>query len=658
MRARRHTEGPRRAVAWPCRGACLLLLGWVGVAVYAAPVVVVQGTQSTPNQAERNYAAGVTRRMSGWLSELGLTHRVVDDDELSATLLRGASVAILTYNPNLPAAERAVLKAFVQRGGRLVVFYSADPRLARLMGLKLGAYRADPQALRWTRMRFVEGALPGAPQLVYQRSRNIRPVTPRRKSGRVVAYWEDANGRQREPAWVRTRAGFWMTHVVRDDGDTWHKQQLLVAVLGALDATVWPVAARAARLRAETLGTFTSFAEAERVIRRRAPRTGRAGNAAAALAVVRQSRMQLDALLEGEQYAAALQQSDVLYRQLLQAYAATFDLRTLRLRGVWDHFGLGLYAGDWPRTCRELDAFGITDVFVNVLWPGRARFESDVLPVDDVVAIYGDLLAASIKAGHARGLKVHLWKVCWNLDGTSAALMARLRRAGRLQRRDDGAELPWLCPSHPANLRYEKDGLREALRRYPVDGVHLDYIRYPGSHACYCRGCRDRFEAHLERPVARWPEDVRKGVDRQAYTRWRCAQITRLVRDVSVLARKLRPGIRVSAAVFGKYPSCVDSVAQDWPAWVNAGLIDFVAPMNYTADHAAFVTLLTSQTALVDRDARLCPGIGVTAAESRLGVPAVLRQLEAAQQCGGGGFILFDLNEVLSREILPYIGMQ
>jgi len=625
--------------------------------VHAAPVILVQGTESTPNTAERNYAASVTRRIHGWLDDLGISHRVVPDEKVSARTLRGVRVAVLTYNPTLRATELAALDGFVKRGGRLVVFYSADPKLAHLMGVRLHPYMADPAGTRWTRIRFLDRALPGAPSTVYQRSRNIRPVTPQRH-GSVLAFWEDAAGRRRDTAWVETDAGLWMSHVLLDDGDTWHKQQLLVAVLGRFDPSVWPVAAQAAKHRAETLGMFSSYAETERVIRSRAPRTGSAAAVASTLAAVRQTRSTLEDLVQKKAYARAFAQADDLYHQLMDAYGSTFKAGRQGIRGVWDHFGLGLYPGDWERTCRELASHGITDVFVNALWPGKALYPSSFLPVDDAVARYGDPLKDAVTEGQAQGLKVHLWKVCWNLNGAPEAFVADLRRAGRVQRRESGLAESWLCPSHPDNLRHEKDALREVLKRYPIDGIHLDYIRYPGSHTCYCSGCRQRFEAHLGRRVRRWTEDVRRGVDREAFTRWRCAQITRLVRDVSALARKARPGIQLSAAVYGKYPSCRDSVAQDWPAWVNEGLIDFVVPMNYTGELSTFQKLVKSQVALLKDDSRLCPGIGVTAAESRLGVPAVLQQLEEVQRRGGGGFVLFDLNEVLSREILPYLGLE
>ena len=81
-----------------------------------------------------------------------------------------------------------------------------------------------------------------------------------------------------------TENGLWMSHVLLNDGDTWNKQQLLVAVLGALDPTVWPAAAAAATRRAETLGQFRSYAETEQRVRSRAPRSGSAARAAAVFA--------------------------------------------------------------------------------------------------------------------------------------------------------------------------------------------------------------------------------------------------------------------------------------------------------------------------------------------------------------------------------------
>ena len=154
----------------------------------------------------------------------------------------------------------------------------------------------------------------------------------------------------------------------------------------------------------------------------------------------------------------------------------------------------------------------------------------------------------------------------------------KVHREHRNQVSVDGKDHDWLCPSHPDNFKLELDSMLEVARKYDVDGLHFDYIRYPGRDKCYCDGCRQRFQAQSGKQVANWPDDCYSGELRDGYATWRCDQITRLVKAVHDQAKKLRPDIDISAAVFGAYPSCRTSVAQDWPQWVKAGYLDFICP--------------------------------------------------------------------------------
>ncbi len=74
--------------------------------------------------------------------------------------------------------------------------------------------------------------------------------------------------------------------------------------------------------------------------------------------------------------------------------------------------------------------------------------------------------------------------------------------------------------------------------------------------------------------VEHWPEDVLTGRQTDAFADWRRDQITRLVRAVSLEAHKLKPGIKVSAAVFGNWESARRVVGQDAKAWIEAGYLD------------------------------------------------------------------------------------
>ena len=107
---------------------------------------------------------------------------------------------------------------------------------------------------------------------------------------------------------------------------------------------------------------------------------------------------------------------------------------------------------------------------------------------------------------------------------------------------------------------------------------------------------------------------------------------------VSREARKVRPGLKISAAVFGAYPGCRESVAQDWPAWIKAGYLDFVCPMDYTASDAEFVSLVRSQMKLIEGRVPLYPGIGATATGMCLTPDRVVGQIHHARSLGAAGF--------------------
>ncbi len=86
-------------------------------------------------------------------------------------------------------------------------------------------------------------------------------------------------------------------------------------------------------------------------------------------------------------------------------------------------------------------------------------------------------------------------------------------------------------------------------------------------------------------------------------------------------------------------------------------LVDYVTPMNYTEDLAKFNEWLGQQTRTRRQAIRVVPGIGVTAAESRLDAAQVIDQIQAARRAGCPGFALFDLDTTLRQEILPVLRM-
>ena len=326
-------------------------------------------------------------------------------------------------------------------------------------------------------------------------------------------------------------------------------------------------------------------------------------------------------------------------------------------RAVWNHSGLGLVPGTngWAQTARRLAEHGFHAVFPQAAWAGAVLYPGGRLPQSEAGRAAGDPLGACCQAAREAGLAVHAWKICWSLGPAPAAAVERLRAAGRLQVNAVGETLPWLCPSQRENVESELAVVAEIASRYPVQGIHLDYIRFADKQTCCCPVCRAGFERARGVRVARWPEEALQGPLAASFRRWRAGQIARFVRLARARLRAVRPDAALSAAVYGWYPGCIDSLGQDWVGWLARGDLDFVCPMNYTADTAQFAGWLAGQLPRVGDRSRLIPGIGVTANESRLNGLQALDQILAARQAGAAGFILFDLTDALDRELLPLL---
>ena len=196
----------------------------------------------------------------------------------------------------------------------------------------------------------------------------------------------------------------------------------------------------------------------------------------------------------------------------------------------------------------------------------------------------------------------------------------------------------------------------DLARRYPIDGLHFDYIRYPDGQHCFCPGCRSRFEGHVGEAVADWPAAVRQpGALRRRWLDWRRETITAVVRAVSEQARQARPGIRISAAVFRQWPTDRDEVGQDWKLWCERGYLDFVCPMDYTESARTFRSAVRHQ--LEWASGKPCyPGIGLSCWADPSDVMMLLEQIGICRDLGTGGFTIFNFDRH-AREVLPGLAL-
>lgn len=626
---------------------------WAAVAVWsaAAPVAVIHGHNAVA-AGERRFAQTLARHVERWYRESGVEVSFSDDTDLPGALA-GKRVAAFVYAANPDRAQMKALAGFVGRGGKLLVFYSSSPELAALMGVRTVGYRKGGTEGRWSLMRFSEERPRGVPESILQTSSNLFLAEPLPGRSRVLAWWHDRQGRRTtEAAWLASPAGYWMTHVLLADGDSEAKGRLLLALAGAHDAALWAPAASSVLRKAHLVGggvqSLSAAAGKLADARRRSA-------ALSAVQVLRGKDRECAGLLSAGKGQEAWEAANDLRSRMYEVYGMLQISRKGEIRAVWDHSGMGLYPGEWPRTCRLLKDAGFSDIYVNVAGAGFAHYASGVLPRSRVFEEQGDQLAACVAAAKPFGIRVHAWLLCFTTEGATADRIDIFRKRGWLLTNPDGSPRSWLDPAVPEVRSYLSGAVREMAVKYGVHGVHLDFVRYPDYASSLGLTVKRRFERDTGRRAADWPEDVKSGALRSLFIQWRAGQVSDFVQSARRVMRRDAPGKQMTVAVYGKYPSCLHAVGQDWESWINIGLVDYVTPMNYTEELSRFNGWLSQQTRTRRQALRVVPGIGVTAAESRLDAAQVIDQIQAARRAGCPGFALFDLDTTLRQEILPVL---
>lgn len=207
-------------------------------------------------------------------------------------------------------------------------------------------------------------------------------------------------------------------------------------------------------------------------------------------------------------------------------------------------------------------------------------------------ALGEDPFALLIREAHAAGIEVHAWLNMLSLSANEGAPL--LKKYGtdiltrNLEKKRTLAHYRidnqyFLEPGDPRVREELVAMVGEVARAYPeLDGIQFDYIRYPDAHPRY---------GYTTANIARFyhATGLKKIEEGSAvWNDWKRAQVTELLRLLVAKVRSLRPGLRVSATGCMSYARALHEAFQDWPSWVNSGLVDFVTVMNYSGDPAEY----------------------------------------------------------------------
>ncbi len=315
-------------------------------------------------------------------------------------------------------------------------------------------------------------------------------------------------------------------------------------------------------------------------------------------------------------------------------------------------------AADIQRVVKDAADLGFDPVLFQVRGNGTALWRS-ALEVWSERFEYKDPgfdpLEVALQAAHGRGLKLHAWfnvMPGWRGEADPADERQLLRArpgwfirdaAGRLPPRGDGSYLG-LNPCLPEVREYLASLCRELVLQYPgLDGLHLDYVRFPEI-------------ASQDDSGVRWPGDLRTlqewseqrdppspATDPAGFAQFQRDCVTKTVAAIADAVQAVSGrSVQLTAAVFADPKTARHKVRQDWPTWAQRGLVDGLMPMNYTDDNELF-TQRTRTAIAHSAGVPVIPGIGLY--KLRGGPQAALQQVEA-RDAGAAGVAVFGYREM------------
>lgn len=361
-----------------------------------------------------------------------------------------------------------------------------------------------------------------------------------------------------------------------------------------------------------------------------------------------------------------------------------------QVRALWVARTSLISPADIDRMVHSARAAGFNTILVQVRGRGDAYFTAGVEPrataLDRQPAGF-DPLATTLALAHAAGMRVHAWinvnlasdargsmrpdhivlrhpewlMVPRELAGTLGSVSPRdpryleaLRRWTRTQsRRVEGL---YMSPIPPGSTAHTVSVVSDLIDRYDVDGVHLDYVRYPNEFFDYSAGALEAFQRQLKArltPAEREWLDARRRTNRfadadlfpHAWADFRRDSVTALVAAIRRSLRSRRPHLQLSAAVYPEPDEARGQKFQDWPAWLEAGLLDVVCPMAYAPDGRQFI----DQIRAARRGAAAHPmwvGIGAY----RLSFEQTVENVRTARRLGADGIVLFSYDSLTAPQ--------
>jgi len=228
-----------------------------------------------------------------------------------------------------------------------------------------------------------------------------------------------------------------------------------------------------------------------------------------------------------------------------------------------------------------------------------------------------------------------------------------------------GKKVPY---GDPGNYKYREfliESVVNLVKKYDVDGISLDYIRYVEMEltgdCCYCDTCRKNFKRKYGfDPIVLAISGKNPGLREQSlktgqylWDKERNDNCTIFVRDLKKAICETKKEIKLSSYVWG---TASRLVFQNWSEWIENKLLDWVNPSGYDYDLDSFKRRCIELAFIVNKRCPLYITLGQHTSHGKVkNVEELIEMMKIARETGFDGFVLFTHSHKVLSSYLPSI---
>lgn len=317
------------------------------------------------------------------------------------------------------------------------------------------------------------------------------------------------------------------------------------------------------------------------------------------------------------------------------------------------------------KTLDNMKSIGINTVFLETYFHGYTIFPSRTMRSYNFTAqnpIFAgfDPLQAYVTEAKARGMKVHIWFESFYtgnknpLNDPNSILSIKPEWANKNKANYDKEGFVthpvehngyFLDPANPEVQNFLVLIVKEIIANYKVDGINLDYIRYPSSQKATSAGYEASNWGYT--PYAR--EEFKKlyGIDPvnikykdNMWAKWNEYRQDKITIYLTKMRKATKGKVILSAVIFPDYKTCLDTKQQNWPIWSDKGHLDAITPLILTSDDELFDIMYKEIKSKISSSTTVYPGLFVGFMEGE--AEDLLKQINVSRSLKSGGIVLFD----------------